>query len=122
MALHTLIDNPALMLCYDKINKKYGAGVIHIASQGFTPRNQKWQMRREFLSPSYTSKWCDIPKIICWEYDMCGRFSVVYKIGTSVSNLFNTHFNVMTNNNFSPSQVAATITANQSGYQQVNAA
>jgi DNA polymerase V len=56
MALHTLIDNPALMLCYDKINKKYGAGVIHIASQGFTPRNQKWQMRREFLSPSYTSK------------------------------------------------------------------
>ena len=55
-------DNPELMLCYDKINQKYGAGFIRIASQGTT---QKWQMRRAFLSPSYTSKWRDIPKILC---------------------------------------------------------
>lgn len=53
---------------------------------------------------------------------MCGRFSVVDKIGQSVSNLFNTPFNVTSNNNFSPSQVAATITTAQAGYQQVNAA
>lgn len=55
-------DNPDLMSCYDKINRKYGAGIVQIASQGTA---QKWQMRREFLSPSYTSKWRDIPKIIC---------------------------------------------------------
>lgn len=53
---------------------------------------------------------------------MCGRFSVVNKIAPRVSNLFNTQFNVMTNTNFSPSQEAATITTDQSGYQQVNAA
>jgi len=55
-------ENPVLMSCYDKINQRYGAGAVQIASQGTT---QKWQMRREFLSPSYTSKWHDIPKIIC---------------------------------------------------------
>jgi putative SOS response-associated peptidase YedK len=38
-----------------------------------------------------------------------------------VSNLFNTPFGVMTNTNFSPSQVAATITTAESGYQQINA-
>jgi putative SOS response-associated peptidase YedK len=53
---------------------------------------------------------------------MCGRFSVVDRIAPSVSNLFNTHYNVITNTNFSPSQVAATITSDKSGYQQVNAA
>jgi DNA polymerase V len=61
----TNTENPALMSCYDKINRRYGTGVMRVASQGFTPNNQKWQMRREFLSPSYTSKWRDIPKIIC---------------------------------------------------------
>lgn len=58
----TNTDNPVLMSCYDKINQRYGAGAVKIASQG---TSQKWQMRREFLSPSYTSKWHDIPKIIC---------------------------------------------------------
>lgn len=53
---------------------------------------------------------------------MCGRFSVVDKIAPIVSNLFDTHFEVMTNSNFSPSQVAATITTAESGYQQINAA
>ncbi|WP_114324877.1 Y-family DNA polymerase [Candidatus Colwellia aromaticivorans] len=58
----TNTENPVLMSCYDKINQRYGAGSVQLASQGTT---QKWQMRREFLSPSYTSKWRDIPKIIC---------------------------------------------------------
>ena len=58
----TNTENPVLMSCYDKINQRYGAGSVQIASQG---TDKKWQMRREFLSPSYTSKWHDIPKIIC---------------------------------------------------------
>jgi len=58
----TNTENPELMSCYDKINQRYGIGAVQLASQGTT---QKWQMRREFLSPSYTSKWRDIPKIIC---------------------------------------------------------
>jgi len=58
----TQTDKPELMTCYDRINQRYGVGAVQIASQG---TQQKWQMRRAFLSPSYTSKWRDIPKILC---------------------------------------------------------
>jgi hypothetical protein len=50
------------MYCYDGINKRYGNDTLQLAAQG---RVEKWQMRREFLSPSFTSKWRDIPKISC---------------------------------------------------------
>ena len=52
---------------------------------------------------------------------MCGRFNIVDKISPIVSELFNTAFNVVSNDNFSPSQVAATITTAEHGYQQINA-
>lgn len=53
---------------------------------------------------------------------MCGRFSVSDKINPIVSELFNTPFNTSSNENLSPSQVVATITTAQQGYQQINAA
>ncbi|SEL89857.1 DNA polymerase V [Colwellia chukchiensis] len=55
-------SNPALMKCLDKINNRWGQGTLKIGSEGKT---EKWQMRREFLSPRYTSSWNDIPRIIC---------------------------------------------------------
>ncbi|WP_111979527.1 Y-family DNA polymerase [Algibacillus agarilyticus] len=55
-------DNPQLMQCYDHINKKYGVGSAFIASSHLT---QNWSMKRHYLSPQYTTKWSDIPKIIC---------------------------------------------------------
>lgn len=51
-----------LMKCLDNINHRYGDGTLKIATEG---HNAKWQMRREFLSPQYTSQWGDIPKIQC---------------------------------------------------------
>jgi DNA polymerase V len=46
-----------LMEVVDKINaKKYGS--IQLASNGF---NQDWKMRRLKRSPSYTTKWSEIP-------------------------------------------------------------
>ncbi|WP_318248913.1 DUF4113 domain-containing protein [Paraglaciecola chathamensis] len=50
------------MSCMDRINAKYGRSTVHIAAKGF---EQKFAMRRSFLSPQYTTKWSDIPKIIC---------------------------------------------------------
>jgi len=38
-----------------------------------------------------------------------------------VSKLFDTQFSVATNNNFSPSQLASTVTTSENGYQQINA-
>lgn len=55
-------SNPKLMQCFDKINTRYGAGTINTASAGQT---EKWNMKRHFLSPQYTTNWLHIPKIKC---------------------------------------------------------
>ena len=54
--------NASLMKCLDKVNHRYGDGTLKIAAEG---HDEKWQMRRAFLSPQYTSQWRDIPKIQC---------------------------------------------------------
>lgn len=56
-------SNPALMTCLDKINNRYGQGTLKLGAEG--QKSQTWQMRREFLSPQYTTNWRDIPKIRC---------------------------------------------------------
>jgi DNA polymerase V len=55
-------DNNKLMPCMDTINARYGRSTVHIAAEGF---EQRFAMRRAFLSPQYTTKLRDIPKIIC---------------------------------------------------------
>lgn len=55
-------SNPALMQCFDKINQRYGMGTINIASAG---QSEKWNMKRHFLSPQFTTNWQHIPKIRC---------------------------------------------------------
>lgn len=54
--------NGYLMKCLDTINHRYGDGTLKVATEG---HHEKWHMRREFLSPQYTSQWRDIPKIQC---------------------------------------------------------
>ncbi len=54
--------NVGLMQCLDNINHRYGNSTLKVAAQ---ERQQLWQMRRNFLSPQYTSHWRDIPKIEC---------------------------------------------------------
>ncbi|MCG7549161.1 Y-family DNA polymerase [Pseudoalteromonas sp. Of7M-16] len=55
-------DKPELMRCLDEINNRYGSAAARIGSELQT---QKWEMRREFLSPRYTTRWPDIPVIKC---------------------------------------------------------
>jgi DNA polymerase V len=54
--------NPELMKCLDKINNRYGQGTLILGGEG---QSESWQMKRNFLSPQYTSNWRDIPKISC---------------------------------------------------------
>lgn len=56
------LNNEKLMRCFDHINNRYGQGAVMIAAES---RQEDWQMKRHFLSPSYTTKWADIPKIKC---------------------------------------------------------
>jgi DNA polymerase V len=55
-------DNSELMKCYSQINGRFGKGTLQVGSEG---KQEKWGMRREFLSPRYTTRWTDIPKILC---------------------------------------------------------
>jgi DNA polymerase V len=56
------VDNTKLMNSLDSINKVFGKGTIRLASEQQT---QSWEMKRDFLSPRYTTRWSDIPKIQC---------------------------------------------------------
>ena len=47
----------AIMQTLDRINSKYGRDTLKIAVQGY---DQPWKLRREKLSPCYTTSWKDI--------------------------------------------------------------
>lgn len=55
-------SDDGLMKLLDNINQKYGTDTARLASQGV---DEKWAMRRQFLTPQYTTHWHDIPKIHC---------------------------------------------------------
>lgn len=50
-------NSDELMKVLDGINHS-GLGKIWFAGRGIAP---EWQMKREMLSPSYTTKWSDLP-------------------------------------------------------------
>ena len=49
-------NSEQLMSVIDKLNVKAGRGTVYFAGQGIT---QSWQMKREMLSPRYTTRWSD---------------------------------------------------------------
>jgi len=48
----------SMMKVMDEINRKMGKGSVTVASSGVRPR---WAMRREKMSPSYTTEWSELP-------------------------------------------------------------
>jgi DNA polymerase V len=46
-----------LMVVLDRINQRYGKQTVQIASTGITP---EWAMKRDYMSPKYTTRWCDV--------------------------------------------------------------
>ncbi|MDN3698012.1 Y-family DNA polymerase [Vibrio cortegadensis] len=55
-------NNDPLMAVFDNVNQKYGSDTLFLGAQGI---DQKWGMRREMLTPQYTTKWRDLPKVRC---------------------------------------------------------
>ena len=49
-----------LMDIVDKLNRKHGQDTLFYASSGI---KKDWQMRRAKLSPFYTTRWSDLPKV-----------------------------------------------------------
>lgn len=58
-------ENPKhhdLMQVMDSINAKMGSSTIGLAGQDI---KRKWKMKRERLSPNYTTQWEDVISVIC---------------------------------------------------------
>lgn len=53
-------NSEALMRLLDGMNHRYGRGTLQFAAQGI---QQPWQMKREMLSPAYTTKLKDVPTV-----------------------------------------------------------
>jgi DNA polymerase V len=45
------------MMAMDSINRRWGRQTLRTGAQGY---GRAWEMRRERLSPSYTTRWEDI--------------------------------------------------------------
>ncbi|MBC7915495.1 MAG: Y-family DNA polymerase [Pyrinomonadaceae bacterium] len=48
-------------LVMDKINTRYGRGMLRMAAEGYEKR---WSMKQHYLSPCYTTRWNDILKSV----------------------------------------------------------
>jgi len=53
-------NGQALMSLLDHINAKEGRGTLYFAGQGIQPQ---WQMKREMLSPRYTTRYADLLRV-----------------------------------------------------------
>jgi DNA polymerase V len=51
-----------IMNAIDRINYKYGSKTLYFADSGGKNRSY-WQMKRNLVSPSYTTNWDEIPKV-----------------------------------------------------------
>ena len=49
-----------LMGVLDGINRKLGRGTVHSAREGFA---RAWKMRQDYKSPSYTTRWDQLPEV-----------------------------------------------------------
>ena len=49
------------MAVLDRVNQRFGRGVIRISSQD---AGEEWGMRQERKSPAYTTSWVELPAAI----------------------------------------------------------
>jgi DNA polymerase V len=45
---------------FDGLNQRYERDTVFVAAQGI---EQKWSMRRDRLTPQYTTRWKDVPRV-----------------------------------------------------------
>ena len=51
-------DNTRVMQAMDRINRIWGKGTLRSGAEGI---NKRWMMRRERMSPAYTTRWDQLP-------------------------------------------------------------
>jgi DNA polymerase V len=53
-------DNTTLMNVMDQINAVWGRGTLRSAAEG---TRREWKMKRERMSPAYTTRWDQLPEV-----------------------------------------------------------
>ena len=53
-------DNSRLMQAMDRINALWGRGTLRSAAEGI---DKDWKMKRERMSPGYTTSWSELPQV-----------------------------------------------------------
>lgn len=56
--------NAQLMDTLDQINRKYGRGAVGLAASGWN-KSPVWGMRQKNVSPHFTTRWEDLPRVRC---------------------------------------------------------
>lgn len=51
---------PTLMEVIDRANARWGRGTLRLAAEGM---RKPWQMKREHVSPAYTTRWDELPRV-----------------------------------------------------------
>jgi len=54
----------ALMTAFDTVNNRYGRSVLHLGVRDNTKDSSDWKMKRDYLSPEYTTDINQIPTIV----------------------------------------------------------
>lgn len=54
----------ALMKAFDAINARYGRGAIHLGVRDGKTESADWKMKRDYLSPEYTTNIDEIPVVV----------------------------------------------------------
>jgi len=52
-----------LMQAFDNINNRYGRGTLQLGCGVKRMKDEAWEMKREYLSPRYTTRLQDIPRV-----------------------------------------------------------
>lgn len=60
---HTAHRSERVMGVLDAVNRKWGRGTLKVSVEG-TGDGNGWRMRRENLSPGYTTRWSEVP-VVC---------------------------------------------------------
>ncbi|MGV8931961.1 MAG: Y-family DNA polymerase [Luteimonas sp.] len=59
-----VVGNAAMMDTMDLINRKFGSGSVGLAASGWQ-KDAPWNMRQRSLSPCYTTRLSDLPRVSC---------------------------------------------------------
>jgi DNA polymerase V len=59
-----VIGNTAMMETLDLISRRFGSGSVGLAASGWE-RKPAWGMGQQSLSPCYTTRLSDLPRVTC---------------------------------------------------------